>query len=191
MKKEEKKIAILDFVKGFEKTAEHDKQKYINDNLKVIKYVPYLIKQMKAQHIIDCACWKETELANKSKRKDFSVNSPVKYLLFIRSIVELYTNLKVETEGFFEEYDMLAKNNLIDVILQHVPEKEIAEFQTMVNMVYDDLITNQYEGHAFIRNEVTRIIDLVTALSIPVLEKVDKLDEDSLKNLFKLIGNIK
>ena len=128
MKKEEKKIAILDFVKGFEKTAENDKQKYINDNLKVINYVPYLIKQMKAQNIIDCACWKETELANKSKRKDLNVNSPVKYLLFIRSIIELYTNLKVETEGFFEEYDMLAKNNLIDVILQRVPEKEIAEF---------------------------------------------------------------
>ena len=126
------------------------KEDYLNDNLHIKTYLPFLTKTTLADKLA-----KVTTLDKDTG--NVNVKSDINYLLFCRTIIEQYTDLQVETEGFYEEYDLLNESGLLDKIMQMIPEKEIAEFNTICDMNKEDIIFIRSTRKAFINLQIERV----------------------------------
>lgn len=185
MNKEIKKIGIKEFVEEYNKRIPQLQEDYIKDNLVVTKYVPFVKKDALAQKLVDVSTYKyedytkEDGTIGRRKTDKIKVNSTVQYLLFCRTIIENYTNLTIETEGFFEEYDMLKSSGLLDKLMVStetrpslIPMDEIAELRSLVSMKQSDTMTNYATPQAYISNQVERFGTLLSMTLKPVLNKI-------------------
>ena len=124
------KITIKNFIDEYNKRdTESLKEQYIKDNLEIIPYVPFVKKDALITNLLKITMI-DKETGN------IKVNSSAEYLLMTRIFIENYTNLTVETKGFFEEYDELKKSGLFDILLigndvtaPLIPYEEIANFK--------------------------------------------------------------
>lgn len=127
------------------------------------------------------------------------VNSSAEYLLKTRILIENYTNLTVETDGFYEEYDELKKSGLFTILLMGdddtaplIPIEEIAEFNHLLSIKRNDMFTNRYEIHSFITEQVDRFKALGEATLTPLVDVVNKkLDSLSNDELRKILDDYK
>ena len=160
------------------------KEDYLNDNLHIKTYLPFLTKVTLADKLAKVTTLdKDTDNVN--------VKSDVNYLLFCRMIVEQYTDLQIETEGFYEEYDLLNEFGLLDKIMQMIPEKEITEFKMICDMKKDDIIFNQSTPKAFINQQIERITNIASITLKPVLDKLttelENMDDEKITKLSKAL----
>ena len=178
-------MKIFDFVEKYNAIAtDRLKEDYLKENLKITIYLPFLTKVTLADKLAKItALDKDTGNVN--------VKSDVNYLLFCRMIIEQYTDLQVETEGFYEEYDLLNESGLLDKIMQTIPEKEIAEFKMICDMKKDDIIFNQSTPKAFINQQIERVSTILGVTLKPVLEKLatelENMDEKDIDKLSKAL----
>ena len=163
------------------------KEDYLNDNLHIKTYLPFLTKVTLADKLA-----KVTTLDKDTG--NVNVKSDVNYLLFCRTIIEQYTDLQVETEGFYEEYDLLNESGLLDKIMQMIPEKEIAEFKMICDMKKDDIIFNQSTPKAFINQQIERITTIASVTLKPILEKLvdefENLDDKKIEKFEKYLSKL-
>ena len=176
-------MTIKEFAEKYNAMAtDRLKEDYLNDNLHINTYLPFLTKMTLADKLA-----KVTTLDKDTG--NVNVKSDINYLLFCRMIVEQYTDLQVETEGFYEEYDLLNESGLLDKIMQMIPEKEINEFKMICDMKKSDLLQNKYENHAFISEQVTRFGELIGTILKPALDKIseqlENLSDEDIENIKK------
>lgn len=181
-------LTIKNFVEGYKKrTTNSNKEDYLASKLEVKNYLPFVNKIAFAERLA-----KHSTL-NKDTG-NVELDSCVNYLLFCRTIIEQYTNLKVENAAFYEEYDLLNESGLLDVIFSMIPEKEINEFKMLCDLKKNDLITNKYEIHNFISDQVTRFGELSGVTIRPIIDKVasfvDEMDEKDAENLLNKLDKI-
>lgn len=162
--------------------------------MKQNNYVPFVMKDALMTNVVKCTML-DKETGN------IKVNSSAEYLLLIRVFIEQYTYLKVETPGFYEEYDELVKSGLFDLLIVGnenveplIPRAEIIEFKNLLNLKKNDLMTNQYELHAFITGQVDRFIKLGEATLTPVIDaitnKIAGLSNDDIANIAAKFQNL-
>lgn len=173
------KITIKTFCKEYSNRVNDTlKKQYIKDNLEIISYVPFVKKDALISNLLKATMIdKETD--------NVKVNSSAEYLLMTRILIENYTNLTVETDGFYEEYDELKKSGLFNILLVGndttaplIPIEEITEFKFLLSQKKADVMTNRYEIHSFITEQVDKIKALGEATLTPLIEVVSKkLDE--------------
>lgn len=184
-----KKISVKKFCEEYSnKITESLKNQYIKDNLKINTYVPFLRKNA----IIDSLL--KTTMIDK-ETGNIKVNSSAEYLLMTRIFIEQYTNLAVETAGFFEEYDELKKSGIINKLLignekdlPLIPIEEIAEFKHILNIKKNDLMQNKYEIHSFISEQMDRFKTLGKVTLTPLMDAVSKkLNEIPKDDLDKIV----
>lgn len=178
-------------------SSESLKNDYLKSDLKVTAYLPFLRKDALATILAERSTYKyesytkEDGTIGQKKTDVIRVNSTVQYLLFCRVIIENYTNLTVETEGFFEEYDLLNESGLLDKIMQMIPEKEITEFKMICDMKKDDIVFNQSTPKAFINQQIERITTIASVTLKPVLDKLvtelENMDEKDIDKLSKAL----
>lgn len=76
---------------------------------------------------------------------------------------------------------------LLDKVLENIPKRELQEFNSICNMVYDDIMTNYYEPHGFISNNLQRISNVLTHTSAPLFnslsKKVSNMDDKTFQKL--------
>lgn len=180
-----KNITIKTFCKEYNNRVNDIlKKQYIEDNLEIIPYVSFVKKDALISNLLK-ATMIDKETGN------VKVNSSAEYLLMTRILIENYTNLTVETEGFFEEYDELKKSGLFNILLVGddittplIPYEEIAEFKHLLSIKRNDVLTNRYEIHSFITEQVDRFKTLGEATLTPLIDIVSKkLDEISKEDL--------
>jgi hypothetical protein len=183
-------MTITEFCDGYNKmVSDKLKSTYVKDNLKVKQYVPFEDKVNLVDRI--------TQITMHEYNKDgtptgnIRVDSISRYMLFTLNLIDKYTNLKVDFNNSFAEYDQLASNGLLKEIVGAIPENEVSDFQTLLNMKVDDTITNELSTHAFISGQVTRVVTLLTTAFKPALDRLtdelDNLDEDKIDKLGKLL----
>ena len=96
-------MKIFDFIEKYNAIAtDRLKEDYLNNNLHIKTYLPFLTKVTLADKLA-----RVTTLDKDTG--NINIKSDVNYLLFCRMIVEQYTDLQVETEGFYEEYKRLKR----------------------------------------------------------------------------------
>lgn len=186
-----KKITIKTFCKEYNNRVNDTlKKQYIKDNLEITPYVSFVKKDALISNLLK-ATMIDKETGN------VKVNSSAEYLLMTRILVENYTNLTVETEGFYEEYDELKKSGLFDILIitderngrcSLIPAEEIAEFKFLLAQKKNDIFTNRYEIHSFITEQVDRFKTLGEATLTPLMDVVTKkLDEIPKEDLDKVV----
>lgn len=173
-------MTIKEFCETYNKLATQLQDKFIKDNIKFKKYVPFMTKVAYAETLAKVSMI-DQESGN------VHVNSPAAYLQFCRAVIQLYTDLEIETSSFYEEYDLLKSTGLLDKLivgegqegLSLIPANELAEFKTLCDMAKSDVVTNKLDTRAFIEDQVDRFALLTSSVLAPVLDGV----KDSIVNL--------
>lgn len=178
-------MTIKEFVEKYNQIAtDRLKEDFVKNNLKITTYLPFLTKMTLADKLA-----KVTTLDKDTG--NINVKSDINYLLFCRSIIENYTDLQVETKGFYEEYDSLNESGLLDKIMQMIPEKEITEFKMICDIKKDDIIFNQSTPKAFINQQIERVSTILGVTLKPVLDKLatelENMDEKDIEKLSKAL----
>lgn len=190
-KRNMKKITIKTFCKEYNDCVNDTlKKQYIKDNLEITPYVSFVKKDALISNLLK-ATMIDKDTGN------VKVNSSAEYLLMTRILIENYTNLTVETDGFYEEYDELKKSGLFDILIitderngrcSLIPAEEIAEFKFLLTQKKNDIFTNRYEIHSFITEQVDRFKALGEATLTPLMDIVSKkLDEIPKEDLNKVV----
>ncbi len=179
-------MKIKEFVEKYNAIAtENLKDDLIKNNIQFVDYVPFIKKDTLAEKLINVSTYEYEDYTDVSgkvgrrKTNKIKINSVVQYLLFCRIIIENYTNLEVETEGFFEEYDALKQSGLLDKLMigtettaPLIPQSEIAELRAIIDMKRKDVFTNYCEPHNYVNSLVERFGDIIDALAKPIMDKV-------------------
>ena len=181
-------MKIFDFIEKYNAIAtDRLKEDYLKENLKITTYLPFLTKVTLADKLA-----KITTLDKDTG--NINIKSDVNYLLFCRMIIEQYTDLQVETEGFYEEYDLLNEFGLLDKIMQMIPEKEITEFKMICDMKKDDIIFNQSTPKAFINQQIERVSTILGVTLKPVLDKLatelENMDDSKIEKLSNKVEKV-
>lgn len=196
----EDKITIKNFVDGFKKCeTDSSAERYIKKNLKVVPYLSFITKKTLADKLVDISIYEYEDYNDvdgtikRRKTGRTKVDSVIQYLLFCRMIIENYTNLEIETDGFFEEYDLLNSCGLMDTIMQSIPEKEITEFKTIIDMTKSDAMINNFDVHNYISNQIERIVAVASTTLEPVLHElissISNIDDEKIEKFGEIISD--
>ncbi|MBQ6817376.1 MAG: hypothetical protein IJO27_03000 [Bacilli bacterium] len=182
--KDIKKIGIKEFCAEYIKRIPQMQENYIEENLVITPYLPFIKKDSLAGKLVDISTYvfedytKEDGNIGRRKTNKIEVNSTGQYLLFCRLVIENYTNLTVETEGFYEEYDALKECGLLDKLMVStetraslIPMDEIAELRAIIDMKQKDEIFNKTEVHNYVDSLVERFSDVLNVLAKPIMDR--------------------
>ena len=196
---------IKEFCENYKNRAT-DKLKgdYLKENMKITTYLPFIKKDALAQNIVNATTYKfenytkEDGTIGLRRTNQIQINSTAQMLLFYRVIIENYTDLEVETEGFYEEYDALNESGVLFELTADfeghpslIPAKEISELRGMIDLKQRDTMTNQYEIHSYISNQIERITEVGSVVLKPVLDKLatelENMDDSKIEKLSKAL----
>ena len=197
-------MKIKEFCREYSNRVDKLKRDYLKENLKITTYLPFIKKDALAQNIVNATTYrfenytKEDGTTGRRKTNQIQINSTAQMLLFYRVIIENYTNLEVETEGFYEEYDALNESGVLFELTADfeghpslIPAREISELRGMVDLKQRDIMTNQYEIHAYISNQIERITEIGSIVLKPVLDKLatelESMDDSKIEKLSKAL----
>lgn len=195
---------VKQFCKEYSNRIDKLKGDYLKENLKITTYLPFIKKDTLAQNIVNATTYKFEDYTNEDgktgrrRTNQIQVNSTAQMLLFYRVIIENYTDLEVETEGFYEEYDALNESGVLFELTADfeghpslIPAKEISELRGMVDLKQRDIMTNQYEIHSYISNQIERITEVGSIVLKPVLDKLatelENMDDSKIEKLSKAL----
>ena len=196
---------IKEFCENYKNRATDKlKKDYLKENLKITTYLPFIKKDALAQNIVNATTYKfedytkEDGTTGRRRTNQIQVNSTVQMILFYRFIIENYTDLEVETEGFYEEYDALNESGVLFELTADfeghpslIPAREISELRGMVDLKQRDIMTNQYEIHSYISNQIERITEIGSTVLKPVLDKLatelENMDDEKITKLSKAL----
>jgi hypothetical protein len=182
-------MKILEFVTTYKKCeSDYLKENYVKDTLDIKNYISIIEKINLMKRVVIATTYEKNSEGKNTG--NVHVDSVSRYLLFTLSVIDAYTNLEVDFINIIEEYDLLAKENLIRVIFEKIPENELAEIQTILDMQFNDAIQNNLSIHGFIQNQLGRFVELGSNLK-PMLGKlidtVNNLDDEKAEKISGII----
>ena len=179
-----KRIDLYKLVENYKKRSSTKlKEEFLKAQVKIVPYQGYTTKLFLAQNIINISCMKDGKV---------HIDSCKKYIMYIYTMIKFYTNIDIKEKDLMIQYDLLDENNMVEKILDLIPEKERVIFKTILDMKQDDLMTNKYGTHAFIEEQMDRIEGVSSKFSeafAPLVdtltEKVKTLDENKIEKMLK------
>lgn len=189
-----KNMTIKEFCNKYNDISNQQlKDQFLSKNLEITPYVSFVKKDALINNLLK-ATMIDKETGN------IKVNSSAEYLLMTRILVENYTNLTVETDGFYEEYDELKKSGLFDILLigdeatataPLIPYEEIVEFKHLLSIKKADYMINYSTPQAFISNQIERITTIGSATLKPVFDKIANelanMDDAKIEKIIKVL----
>lgn len=164
----DKNITVENLVKLYDEDKTADKKNFYSQ-LKIETYIPYERKIAIAEAIFN-AGFDVTE--EKSK-----INSPKKYFFYCLGVINAYTNINVTLASdedidpiilanlMYAEFNAMNSRGLFEIIFSKIQEKELTEFNTVLDMVSNDYIENNYSFHGYVDNLINSIARLLDLLS--------------------------
>lgn len=137
-------ITVEELIKKCKSNPKYDLSKHLKT-----KYIPYIEKMSLCHQIVDVTSHKVVD-----NRKLISINTPVRYMLFITKLISLYTDIEIifDNAENAKQYDALAEAGLIDQVVGIIPSEEFETFNLVLNMVLDDFRDNEYSITALLYN---------------------------------------
>lgn len=164
-------------VPGGEKT-------FIEQSL-VTKYVPYLVKKVNCQKIVDATYYNTVRDENGDViSRQFYMDSANAYLIYITRLIQIYYGIEF-SETLADDYDLLNQEGLIAptnaesvTLITNIPVGEYEEFKMLLDMVKRDVISNEYEPGAYIANRITTLGTVLGTAIQPILDAAGVTPED-------------
>lgn len=177
-------INIREFMSLYKiKKGEEEKEKFVKEHI-ITEYVPYEKKADYAKAITDVSYWKMEKLPDGADTKVLHIDSVAKYMLSCIALVKLFTDIELQFgDGkALDNFNILNSSGVLDYIIQNVNQKELKEFNMVLQMTCDDVIANEYENHAYISKQIYRFGNLIGATLAPV---ISNLDGDKIEEIVK------
>ena len=168
-------IEVKNFVDKYNKfNTSAAKESYLKTAVKFVDYLDFETVEYLCDSILMNSCM--------DKEGNVKVNTCRKYVLYIFTIFNNYTNIKVDAKDWMAQFNMLSKAGLIEAVCQLMPENLITTLDSVLKMKSDDMMTNYYEPHAFIRNQVVKYVPLVHKIIDKMLEGIENVDWNKVNN---------
>ena len=175
-------MKITAFMTAFKfRKTEEEKEKMVDEHIKN-EYVPYEKKADVAKAIVDSCFWQKETGDDGVERKTLHVDSVAKHMLSCMSIIDLYTDIERQKSGgkMLEDFNLLNSSGVLDMVIRKIDQREFKEFNMILQMTIDDLMTNEYENHAYITKQVDRFGALISTALSPIISEIDF---DKIENL--------
>lgn len=180
----EKNITVKQFVDSYTKLTNDTTKQTLLDSIKTVDYMDYSLVTYYANQILANSCFDENG--------NIHIDSCKKYLMTVFTLINAYTSIKCTPENWVEEYDLLNKNGLLPIIIARIPDNAVKDLENFLQMKFDDLMTNSYEGHAFINQLFSKLLPSLTnsigSLSDAATNFIENFDEAKLE---KFISSLK
>ena len=192
------KITVKEFVEGYNKCVDSLKNRYIQEKLSIISYLPVNIKDAIAIVITDRTMFEQKKYTDENgetkfrKTDNIHVNSFVQYMLFVREVIEKYTNLVWSNDGnYTADYDLLKSSGLLDKLMIG----EIANGKEIPPLIpaseKSDIMQNVYEPHAYISRQVERFGTLANITIEPLMklieQKIQGIPQEDITKVVELV----
>ena len=144
-------MTVQDFVNKYQKAKDAEKAKILKE-IEIKTYIPFAEKVVHSEAVLSQSV--------KRVNNVLQLQSARRFLVFVTSIVKLYTNLEVNKEKPHEDYDLLRESGLIDLIREKIGD-DLEEFTTVFNMTWDDMVYNENNWRMFVASQLNSFIDNV------------------------------
>ena len=197
----ENKILLDDICEQLNKrTSENAKKAYINQVIKITPHVIDVARDVVAKQIIDAAHFSfpegiditnisEDELKNIEKVP--KINRSAQYVMSALMLVDLYTNIKIDfAKGAFQ-YDKLVESEIINHVLENVPESEINEFKMLIDYKYDEYYQKYFSMKAYVDSKLSNLESIIGMLTDIITTSIDKISKDKVIDVVDKVKEIK
>lgn len=197
----ENKILLDDICEQLNKrTSENAKKAYINQVVKIKPHVSYIARDIVAKNIINTAHFtypEGTDLSNMTAEdlealdRIPAINRSAQYIMSALMLVDLYTNIKIDfTKGAFQ-YDKLVESEVINYVLDNVPESEINEFKMLIDYKYEEYYQKYFSIKSYIDSKLNIVESTVSTLLEMLNNVISNLDKKTVNNLIEKLKDIK
>lgn len=169
-------MKVDELVKEYENNEYYDFTSHILENI----YIPIEKKQAVCQYIVQNSYY-----TLKDGERLFQANTTKLYVLTALGLVDLYTDIERDENDVLGDFNKLNEIGFLAFLEDELDDHhnhEYEEFQLVLNAEKEDLLTNEYEPHGFIRHQAERFGNLIGATLYPVIKD---LDVDKLGNMIK------
>ena len=175
-------ITVKEFVKALTNRSSDDARRiYLEGALAVKDYERYEVVCAICDQIIASSYF--------TADGQFKVDSCKKYLMYVSALLNTYTNIRFDESDALGDFNLLQRYGLVDVIISYIPESQMAVFDSVLNMKSNDLMTNYYEPHAFVREQVVKFAPLIHKWIESFLGATENLVKDiDIEKVKKAIG---
>lgn len=192
-------MTVKEFCEKYSKLGNDSLKKQALETIKITHYVPVLRKDALADIIARRTVYEyenyieENGVEKSRSTGNVKVNTFIGYIMFVCTIIEEYTDLEINKDHFDADYDALKQSGLLNILIggenSFIPEEEIAEFRTIIEMKKNDLLATESSIDAFVKRQVDRLKDLGEATLSPlanvVKEKIDGLSEEDVNKIIE------
>lgn len=178
---EDKKYTIMEFVTECVKVQNNPVAlKKLLAEIHTKTYVPFGQKVYVAKKALANICLGED---------GFQYNSPKRYLAFVMSIIELYTDLEMTETDTSLEYDALKSSGLMTAVLEMIGEEDFKEYKSIWKMSYEDLIASQTSIPSLIKENVKRFANICDAGFTALSKQLERIPTETLTKKFEDVIN--
>lgn len=129
-------MTVKEFVSEYNKyKTDNLKEQFFKSHIKT-KYIGYAKKIAICEEIISRSMYKKVD-----GEKVFYINTPSRYMLYIVSIVEAYMDIKVNSESFLSDFDLIEEYGIGLMLINSVEDCGI--FETVLKMMVEDRIDSE------------------------------------------------
>lgn len=147
-------VTVKEFVKALTNRSSDDARRvYLEGTLAVKDYERYEVVCAICDQIIASSYF--------TADGQFKVDSCKKYLMYVSALLNTYTNIRFDENDALGDFNLLQRYGLVDVIIGYIPDAQVAMFDSVLNMKSNDLMTNYYEPHAFVKEQVIKFAPLI------------------------------
>ena len=158
-------MRVNEFIDEFKKAQ--DKESYTK--LHIIKnYLPFAEKISVCNKIAEYTTHKQVQ-----EKKIFSIDSAMRYMLFVFTIVECYTDIELgKDDERMKAFDLLEMNNVMFFIRNCLGD-EYARIDTVLKMQVEDIYNNERDLPSFLETKIDAV-NLVLERMGEMYEQKDK-----------------
>lgn len=133
------KIKVDDFVAQYKEAQ--NKEGFIKKHI-IKTYEPYALKIVTCQRVIDRAMYITVKNNDGAEKKKFQLNTPLRYMLFLMSMVIEYTDIEFSSDRAMDDYDSLVSSGAMSSIIGGIGE-DFAQYKSVMDMMVDDLMDRE------------------------------------------------
>ncbi len=148
----------------------NNSEEMISKHIKEKQYISFQDKIDDCFYIIKQSCWKTTD-----NGAIFWIDRCRQFYLFALKLIERYTDIEISEDlsKSLQEFDTLNKEGLIDILLSKIPQKEHIEYDRLLNITFEDEVTNNQSIVSYFSRMVDGIKDTL----------FDFMQRDDIQNL--------
>lgn len=129
-----------------------DKESFVKKHIKRT-YVPYAEKLAEAKKIAEVST--HIIVNQETGEQMYKKDTPIQYFLKTTRLLFLYTDIEIDNNDINKVYDTLAESGAFEYIFSSIPEGEITQFSSMIDMCVSDIYENERDLTSFFETKLT------------------------------------